>query len=41
MLNLIVIIVIKKKKFVQAIGPTQSMWIGLDSCDGLDWVGFL
>ena len=29
MLNLIIIIVIKKKKTVQPMGPTLSMWVGL------------
>ena len=40
-LNLMLIIVIKKKKSVQTMDPTRSTWVQLDPCDGLNWVKFL
>ena len=40
MFNLIIIIVIKKKKIVQPIGPTWSTWVGLDLYDKLGLVEF-
>ena len=27
------------KKVVQPMGSTRPIWVGLDLCDGLGWVG--
>ena len=42
---LLKLIIIVRKKIVQPMGstrpnPTQLGWVGLDLCDGLDWVEF-
>ena len=37
LLNLVIIVI---KKIVQPTGLTRPMWVGLDLCDGLDWIEF-